>query len=78
VVIGLGEDIEIDEALFEVRRSGRAVPMEPQAFDVLLHLVRHSDRVVPKEELMDTIWGGRFRDRDDRGEPDQAGAPGAR
>ncbi|MCW2788551.1 MAG: hypothetical protein JWP56_854 [Aeromicrobium sp.] len=60
MVIRLGEDIEIDEALFEVRRSGRAVPMEPQAFDVLLHLVRHSDRVVPKEELMDTIWGGRF------------------
>ena len=36
------------------------VPLEPQAFDVLVHLVAHRDRVVPKEELMDAVWGGRF------------------
>src|SRR6185295_16323256 len=36
------------------------VPLEPQAFDVLALLVRHRDRLVSKEELMDTIWGGRF------------------
>src|SRR5215210_7105104 len=34
--------------------------MEPQAFDVLVYLVSHRDRVVPKDELMDAIWGGRF------------------
>jgi DNA-binding winged helix-turn-helix (wHTH) protein len=44
----------------ELRRDGTPVPLEPQAFDVLAHLVRHRDRVVPKEELMDEIWGGRF------------------
>ena len=60
MAIRLGDDIELDETLFEVRRDGQPVPLEPQAFDVLLHLVRHHDRVVPKEELMDTIWGGRF------------------
>jgi len=53
-------DLELDTALFELRRDGRAVPMEPQAFDVLAYLVAHRDRVVPKEELMDAIWGGRF------------------
>jgi pimeloyl-ACP methyl ester carboxylesterase len=52
--------VELDEALFEVRRDGAPVPLEPQAFDVLVHLVRHRDRVVPKEELMDEVWGGRF------------------
>ncbi|WP_209719559.1 alpha/beta fold hydrolase [Marmoricola sp. OAE513] len=60
MVLRLADDIEIDEALFEVRRAGQPVPLEPQAFDVLLHLVRHRDRIVPKEELMDSIWGGRF------------------
>jgi predicted ATPase/DNA-binding winged helix-turn-helix (wHTH) protein len=34
--------------------------MEPQAFDVLVYLVEHRERVVSKEELMDSIWGGRF------------------
>lgn len=56
----LDGDLELDEELFEVRRSGVRVPLEPQAFDVLIHLVRHRDRVVSKEELMDSIWGGRF------------------
>ena len=50
----------LDEELFELRRGGATVPLEPQAFDVLVHLVRNRDRVVPKEELMDAVWGGRF------------------
>ena len=52
--------MELDAARFELRRDGRPVPMEPQAFDVLVYLVQHRDRVVAKEELMDQIWGGRF------------------
>jgi pimeloyl-ACP methyl ester carboxylesterase len=36
------------------------VPVEPQVFEVLAYLVNHRDRVVPKEELMDNVWGGRF------------------
>ena len=54
------DDLELDTALFELRRQGTKVPLEPQAFDVLVYLVSHRDRVVPKEELMDAIWGGRF------------------
>jgi pimeloyl-ACP methyl ester carboxylesterase/DNA-binding winged helix-turn-helix (wHTH) protein len=60
MVLLLDGVIELDEALFELRREGAAVPLEPQAFDVLVHLVRHRDRVVAKEELMDAVWGGRF------------------
>ena len=52
--------LELDETLFELRDPGGRVPLEPQAFDVLAHLVRHRERLVSKEELMDTIWGGRF------------------
>ena len=54
------DDLELDAALFELRRGGTRVPMEPQTFDVLAYLVAHRDRVVPKEELMDAVWGGRF------------------
>ncbi|MDF2969335.1 MAG: prkC 33 [Nocardioidaceae bacterium] len=58
--MAFGDALELDTALFELRRDGRQVPMEPQAFDVLTYLVAHRDRVVSKEELMDAIWGGRF------------------
>lgn len=34
--------------------------MERQVFDVLAYLIAHSDRVVPKEELLDQVWGDRF------------------
>jgi DNA-binding winged helix-turn-helix (wHTH) protein len=54
------DDMELDSALFELRRGGMKMPMEPQAFDVLVYLVTHRDRVVAKEELMDAVWGGRF------------------
>jgi len=60
MVLLLDGTIELDEQLYEVRRDGTPVSLEPQAFDVLVHLVRNHDRVVSKEELMDTIWGGRF------------------
>jgi len=54
------DDLELDVGLFELRRGGTRVPMEPQTFDVLAYLVAHRDRVVPKDELMDAVWGGRF------------------
>jgi len=60
VVLAFDGDVEFDPALFEVRQGGVPVPLEPQAFDVLAYLVSHRDRVVPKEELMDGVWGGRF------------------
>ncbi|MFI7063356.1 alpha/beta fold hydrolase [Kribbella sp. NPDC050124] len=60
MVLGFGGDLEFDPVLFEVRRGGVPVPLEPQAFDVLAYLVSHRDRVVAKEELMDGVWGGRF------------------
>ncbi|HEY7103830.1 MAG TPA: alpha/beta fold hydrolase [Mycobacteriales bacterium] len=54
------EDLELDLAQVELRRAGVRVPVEPQVFEVLAYLVEHRDRVVAKEELMDTVWGGRF------------------
>jgi DNA-binding winged helix-turn-helix (wHTH) protein len=59
-VIVAFEDLELDLPQVELRRSGVRVPVEPQVFEVLAYLVNHCDRVVPKEELMDNVWGGRF------------------
>ncbi len=53
-------DFELSEERVELRRGGEPVAVEPQVFDVLAYLVRHRDRVVPKTELLDQIWGDRF------------------
>jgi TolB-like protein/Flp pilus assembly protein TadD len=44
----------------ELRQGDMAVHVEPQVFDLLVHLLRHRDRVVGKDELFDTIWQGRI------------------
>jgi DNA-binding winged helix-turn-helix (wHTH) protein len=50
----------IDTDTYELRAGDRVVDVEPQVFGVLAHLIAHRDRVVPKKELLDTIWGDRF------------------
>jgi DNA-binding winged helix-turn-helix (wHTH) protein/tetratricopeptide (TPR) repeat protein len=58
-VVRFGET-EVDVRALEIRRSGEVQPVEPQVFDVLVHLIRHRDQVVSKEQLLDAVWGSRF------------------
>ena len=55
----LFEDIALDTDRRELRRGTRLVAVEPQVFDLLIHLIRHRDRVVGKDDLIAAIWGGR-------------------
>lgn len=50
----------LDLGTVELFDDGERVVVEPRTFAVLAHLIRHRDRVVPKEELLDEIWGDRF------------------
>jgi len=51
---------EIDPTRHEVRRAGESVHIEPQVFDLIVHLMRNRDRIVSKDELIETIWNGRI------------------
>jgi pimeloyl-ACP methyl ester carboxylesterase/DNA-binding winged helix-turn-helix (wHTH) protein len=53
-------DYELDTRVHELRHAGEPVHLEPQAFQVLVYLMAHRDRVVSKDELLDEIWGHRF------------------
>ena len=53
-------EYEIDLSQQELRRLGEAVHIEPQVFDLIVHLVRNHDRIVSKDELIETIWNGRI------------------
>lgn len=44
----------------ELHRDCTAVAVEPQVFDLLLHLVRNRDRVVSKDDLIASVWRGRI------------------
>jgi predicted ATPase/DNA-binding winged helix-turn-helix (wHTH) protein len=53
-------DVEVDPSCREIRRAGVAVHLEPQAFDLLVVLIEHRDRVLTKTDLLDGVWGHRF------------------
>jgi pimeloyl-ACP methyl ester carboxylesterase/DNA-binding winged helix-turn-helix (wHTH) protein len=50
---------EIDVERRELRRGGSTAHVEPQVFDLIVHLVRHRHRVVSKDELIAAVWDGR-------------------
>ncbi|MBR0851796.1 winged helix-turn-helix domain-containing protein [Bradyrhizobium diazoefficiens] len=54
------EDFVLDPERRELRRAEALVALEPQVFDVLTYLVRHRDRVVTRDDLLDAIWNGRI------------------
>ena len=53
-------DCLVDVDARVLTREGVAQHLEPQAFDVLLYLLDNRHRVVPREELLDIVWGGRW------------------
>ena len=57
-------DCELDCERRELRRNRTIIHVEPQVFDVLVHLVRNRDRVVSKDELLQAVWNGRLVSED--------------
>jgi len=55
-VVAFG-DFTLDAARALLKRGKDEVRLRSQSFDVLLYLVTHRGRVVPKEELLNAIWG---------------------
>src|SRR3954470_9704844 len=53
-------EFQVDLSQHELRRGSKPVHIEPQVFDLIVHLVRNHDRVVSKEELIETIWNNRI------------------
>jgi len=49
-------EFELDPARRELRVAGKARSLQPQVFDLLLYLVEHHERVVPKRELLEALW----------------------
>ena len=50
---------KLDTDRRELRRGCGSISVEPQVFDLLVYLVRNHDRVVSKDDLIASVWGGR-------------------
>ncbi|MGL9620449.1 winged helix-turn-helix domain-containing protein [Bradyrhizobium sp. U531] len=55
----LFRDHLLDTDRRELSREQVPVAVEPQVFDLVVHLMQNRDRVVSKDELIDKIWHGR-------------------
>ena len=53
-------DHTLDTDRRELRRGSKPIAVEPQVFDLLIHLVENRDRVVSKDDLIASVWGGRI------------------
>jgi Tol biopolymer transport system component/DNA-binding winged helix-turn-helix (wHTH) protein len=53
-------DVRVDLTRMAATRDGVPIPLEPKAFDVLVHLIEHRDRIVAKDELLEAVWTGTF------------------
>ena len=49
----------LDTNLRELRRDRKLVATQPQVFDLLVHLLKHRDHVVSRDNLIELVWGGR-------------------
>ncbi len=50
----------LDTSRWELRRTGTLIKLRPKVFDVLLYLIAHRDRVIPRQELLDHLWSREF------------------
>jgi DNA-binding winged helix-turn-helix (wHTH) protein len=64
---GLSRDVQfvfdnhtLDTNRRRLRCSSDSIAVQPQVFDLLVYLVQNRDRVVSKDDLIASVWGGRL------------------
>jgi TolB-like protein/Tfp pilus assembly protein PilF len=53
-------DHTLDIERRELRRGSEPIAVEPQVLDLLIYVVQNRNRVVTKDDLIASIWGGRI------------------
>jgi len=57
----LTEQIEIDREQRSVRKEGREVHLTGLEYGLLDYLTSHANRLCPRQEVLDHVWGPRFQ-----------------
>jgi DNA-binding winged helix-turn-helix (wHTH) protein len=53
-------DYCLDTQRYELHRGRVPIPLRPKVYQVLAYLLRHSDRVVLRQELLEHVWPGQY------------------
>src|SRR5882724_7765156 len=53
-------DYVLDAGRRELRCGEQSIEVEPQVLDLLIYLMRNNDRVITKDDLIASVWGGRI------------------
>ena len=53
-------EFEVFPESYRLERVGARVHLEPRVFEVLVYLLAHRERVVPKSELLEKLWPNEF------------------
>lgn len=53
-------DYVLDAGRRELRCGERSIDVEPQVLDLLIYLLRNNDRVITKDDLIESVWEGRI------------------
>jgi two-component system, OmpR family, response regulator MprA len=54
------QDVTMDETTREVRRDGRPIELSAREFDLLRLLMMHPNQVLPRDRILDQVWGYNF------------------
>ncbi|MEX0682094.1 MAG: response regulator transcription factor [Dehalococcoidia bacterium] len=53
----LSGDVRADIVRREVTKGGKAIPLRPKEFDLLVYLMENRGRVLTREQLLQEVWG---------------------
>src|SRR5580704_15336474 len=51
------DDVVVREREFTLTKAGQVLTVEPKAFRALLFLLHNPQRLISKEELLNSVWG---------------------
>jgi len=51
------DDFVVDPETWRLSRGGQEIHLEPVVLKLLIYLIANRDRLVTRQELMDTVWG---------------------
>ena len=54
------QDVTMDDTTREVKRDGRAIELSAREFDLLRLLMMHPNQVLPRDRILDQVWGYNF------------------
>jgi two-component system response regulator MprA len=57
-------DLSLDPTTRETRRGDREFSLSPKEFDLLAHILAHPRQVLPRESILEAVWGYDFGGED--------------